>query len=115
MNLTKSSAELDLAVAEAVGFDAYVCMGKCYLDRGPKLNSKLFRPSRDMTDAWKAAEKVELFSPQGHQGCLHGSVDSGYVVAERSGKLHIAPIGPLAICAAIIETQKGETDAPNNG
>ncbi len=120
MIFDKPSAEIDLAVAKAARIKAGTLgLGspeeqKAWRSRTPEGSECpgwiRWNPSSNMTDAWEAAEKVGLLSPQGHQGFLHGSIDDGYVVAVRSGKLYVAPTGPLAICAAIIETQTGELD-----
>ncbi len=109
MNLKEPSAEIDLAVAKAAGIRAFLGRnGRLEVVCILEINGNEFRPSRDMNHAMEAAEKVGLLSPQGHQGFLHGSVDSGYVVSVRSGKLYIASTGPLAICAAILATEKGK-------
>ncbi len=103
------SPELDLAVAKAVGFRQKNAPGsgsQLYIFADSRGTGRLFRPSTDMTDAMKAAEKVGLFSPDEHQGCLHGSIHGGFVVADRYGGLHIAPTGPLAICAAILKIKE---------
>ena len=122
MNLKEPSAELDLAVAKAAGIGAALLAGECYYcdisdpnhddfrtsPSNPK-GCQAFRPSRDMTDAWDAAEKVGLFSTL----CLTRPDNLCYMIYERySGDvIDIAESAPLAICAAIIETEKEKTDA----
>lgn len=118
MNFDKPSAELDLAVAEAAGIPAKIVFGRCYRTRVGLLKeeSVIYSPSSDMTDAWEAAEKIGLFdpdgfaanlcqvdTPKGKQWCIDWpGTDVGFEVQ--------AATGPLALCAAIIGTQKGKTD-----
>lgn len=135
MKFDKPSVDLDLAVAKAAGMHTFTATTpewrtqllhkgtQCVLFISNPVECRHYEgmkyvgdwcPSRDMTDAWEAAEKIGLFdpdgfaanlcqvdTPKGKQWCIDWpGTDVGFEVQ--------AATGPLAICAAIIGTQKGK-------
>lgn len=134
MNLKEPSTKIDLAVAEAVGIGAAMLADQCcYCDTSdpdhddfrpspsnPK-GAEVFAPSRDWTAAMTAA-KAYLADEIPSRRCrfaaaLRDAVTPPSMIGTISWEVLfelLVATGPLAICAAILETPKGKPDAHEN-
>ncbi len=140
MNLKEPSAELDLAVAKAAGIEVTLSNWlddppvSWVLEHDPEwgrletmgcvlvvvATGKRWNPSRDMNHAMEAAAKVGLFDYPSNLGKHPMGIEADawcFEINYRCGDLKkfiYAPTAPLAISAAILETQKGKSDAPED-
>lgn len=122
MNTDTPSAELDLEVAKAIGYQAYY--GNPFPDWCFLKSGRRWKPSADMTDAWEAAEESGILVD-----CVMAHKSKSFwvvckvvrtVCVDKLGFLENrnalamfheniiakAPTGPLAICAAILATKE---------
>lgn len=108
----KAGAELDRAVAEAIGLKAtHRLSSGSFLFTHPRSGvgavHSAFRPSTDLNDAFYAAEAVGLFD-QWHIGKWSNPPQSGWgIEGDDSPVSGLYQTPSLAICAAILELAKG--------
>lgn len=108
----KPGAEMDLAVAKAVGISCQDIFGRCIRTRINGVTPESFYPSRDWNDAMEALEKA--FPNGWHLGYTPGAparlryyckVSSPPHVEYETARPHLAPTILLAICEAILATE----------
>ena len=106
----KAGAELDRAVAEAVGLEVVGGGvdedGEVWVVNEDGRTSREFRPSADLNAAFAAAERAAVFVwAAGMQRLVDGWRVYDPIRPRRSGSVQSSPA--LAICAAILELKAG--------